>query len=109
MPKYIIMDSSAGECEGSLFADIKLKDENGKIIYFTLIETDDKPTLYKTNMRITHLVTEPDYDPEQLEIVKATKVVYKGENNNTHSLIYTTFTLPIYTTLFSFTKSFFIY
>jgi len=82
MPKYIIMDSSAGECEGSLFADIKLKDENGKIIYFTLIETDDKPTLYKTNMRITHLLTEPDYDPEQLEIVNATKVIYKGENYN---------------------------
>ncbi|MBR3070683.1 hypothetical protein [Fibrobacter sp.] len=82
MSKYIIMDSSVGECEGSLFADIKLKDENGKIIYFTLIETDDKPILYKTNMRITHLVTEPDYDPEQLEIVNATKVVYKGENYN---------------------------
>jgi len=82
MPKYIIMDSSAGECEGALYADIKLKDENGKIIYFTLIETDGKPILYKTNMRITHLVTEPDYDPEQLEIVNATKVVYKGENYN---------------------------
>ena len=25
MSKYIIMDSSVGECEGSLFADIKLK------------------------------------------------------------------------------------
>ncbi|WP_295097985.1 hypothetical protein [uncultured Fibrobacter sp.] len=82
MPKYIIMDSSAGECEGSLFADIKLKDENGKITYYTLIETDDKPILYKTNMRTTHLVTEPDYDPEQLEIVNATKVVYRGENYN---------------------------
>ena len=83
MPKYIIMDSSVGESEGSLFADIKLKDENGKITYFTLIETDGKPILYKTNMRITHLVTEPDYDPEQLEIVNATKVIYKGENYNT--------------------------
>lgn len=82
MPKYIIMDSAAGENEGSLFADIKLKDENGKITYFTIIETDDKPILYKTNMRITHLVTEPDYDPEQLEIVNATKVIYKGENYN---------------------------
>ena len=82
MPKYIVMDSAAGECEGSLFADIKLKDENGKITYFTLIENDGKPILYKTNMRITHLVTEPDYDPEQLEIVNATKVVYKGENYN---------------------------
>lgn len=82
MPKYIIMDSTTGENEGSLFADIKLKDEHGKITYFTLIETDDKPILYKTNMRITHLVTEPDYDPEQFEIVNATKVVYKGENYN---------------------------
>ena len=82
MPKYIIMDSAAGECEGSLFADIKLKDENGKITYFTLIENDGKPILYKTKMRITHLVTEPDYDPEQLEIVNTTKVVYKGENYN---------------------------
>lgn len=74
------MDSSVGENEESLYSDIKLKDENGKIIYFTLIETDDKPILYKTNMRITHLVTEPDYDPEQLEIVNATKVIYKGES-----------------------------
>lgn len=82
MPKYIVMDSAAGECEGSLFADIKLKDENGKITYFTLIENDGKPILYKTNMRITHLVTEPDYDPEQLEIVNTTKVVYKDENYN---------------------------
>ena len=82
MPKYIVMDSAAGECEGSLYADIKLKDENGKITYFTLVETNGKPILYKTNMRITHLVTEPDYDPEQLEIVNATKVVYKGENYN---------------------------
>ena len=82
MPKYIVMDSAAGVCEGSLYADIKLKDENGKITYFTLIETDGKPILYKTNMRITHLVTEPDYDPEQLEIVNATKVIYKGENYN---------------------------
>jgi hypothetical protein len=83
MPKYIIMDSTTGENEGSLFADIKLKDEHGKITYFTLIETDGKPILYKTNMRITHLVTEPDYDPERLEIVNATKVIYKGENYNT--------------------------
>ena len=82
MPKYIIVDSAAGECEGSLYADIKLKDENGKIIYFTLIENDGKPILYKTNMRITHLVTEPDYDPEQLEIINTTKVIYKGENYN---------------------------
>lgn len=82
MPKYIIVDSAAGECEGSLYADIKLKDENGKITYFTLIENDGKPILYKTNIRITHLVTEPDYDPEQLEIVNTTKVVYKDENYN---------------------------
>lgn len=82
MPKYIIVDSAAGECEGSLYADIKLKDENGKITYFTLIENDGKPILYKTNMRIMHLVTQPDYDPEQLEIVNTTKVVYKDENYN---------------------------
>lgn len=82
MSKYIIMDSATGENEGSLFADIKLKDEHGKITYFTITETEDKPILYKTNMRITHLVTEPDYDPEQFEIVNATKVIYKGENYN---------------------------
>ena len=85
------MDSSVGECEESLFSDIKLKDEKSKIIYFTLIETDDKPILYKTNMRVTHLVTEPDYDPEQLEKLNATKVIYKDKSydalfDNSHNI-----------------------
>ena len=52
MANYTVINSTAGECEGTFIADIKLKDENGKNLYYTLSETDGMPMVFKTNSRI---------------------------------------------------------
>ena len=80
MANYTVINSTAGECEGTFIADIKLKDENGKNLYYTLCETDGKPMVFKTNSRIYSLLEAPEYNSDEIEDLIASNTVYKGES-----------------------------